>query len=552
MKVGDAGIIDVTYISNVAARCATGDARPIMQFIFNNTSACSIGDGRRILAIKTFYNNVSVEKEHVDTEESFDHEYVRYTKGTYGVIPGNGEECGKLNVGKNFPWNRWNSMDVESPQGKTLFFLYEEEGDHLSRIKLVRRSDPDTEMNIIKMGDVRILRIDEQSVLLINGDLANLIICSLDGVDEGKLFASHYIDTGLECKNCSIVKFNHRMVKNELHVSMLYMDWFYEDGVRLINKEFRILERGFGRRVNEPDKKIVIRYDESHGNLSGKGSYHSCVEDEKRKFGRHYGKAPGFSFSTPLHKIGEDEDYESFLGVGHSKIRNGSRYPYLPGSNIARAKEFIHEILGKKFGFDYKIHHGSTLREGGMRDSCMGYIYLMYFYIVRIPKMDGLEYEMSISDSFLPIDTRNHGYKFSLIFPMGLILHDTTIVVTAGEGDFRSVMMNFNRERVIKLAEKHNIKRLDLDNYEFNLIFIDEEVPGRTLVPYLEDAVYQLEGCEYGVSGFPGEQSLMEGEGDDEGQGEGGEIKGGGDVYKYLKYKFRYEKLKKNVHRSSS
>ena len=568
----DPGIIDVSYIANFKIRCNTKSKYSrsgITQFLLNNTSACHIGDGLTIFAVKTLVLDPRDIYERGKTEEdenlSHVHNDVKHTIGNYLSIPGNFDrECGELNLGKLFIWNRWQSPG--SIRGKNVFFLHRNNENVVEDLILTDLEEKPIDTH---GADFRIFPLNENEILIYD-DLSKIYVCSLEQLASGKLYVTYQLKflmpmggpTTSACKNCSMIKANYQKDENgNLKTTFLYVDWFYAKGVKLVEAECEYEVRVFpeGREIYDEEigdikfakseiiqkrqdlKEIFIMYDAPFKNLIGEGSHLTCEETDKLKYGRHYGMAPGFSFSTPLQKIGEDDDHENFLGVGHSKIRNGSHFPYKPFSKIAKAKEYIHEKLSKMFGLNYKIHYGSSTGT-----SCVGYIYLMYFYIVRIPKSKDLHFEMTISDSFLPIDTRELGndnrYKFSLIFPMGLIVEKSRIVVTAGDGDYRSVILTFNKENVLKMARQHDVKRMDLHNYKYELLFVDESVSGKILTPKIRFAnLYARLNCE---SAMKYDQRMLERE---EREKRGETQSGGTDSHyysKYRKYKNKYLQMR--------
>lgn len=95
---------------------------------------------------------------------------------------------------------------------------------------------------------------------------------------------------------------------------------------------------------------------------------------------------------------------------------------------------------------------------------------MMYFYIVNINNTVNNN-SMYISDGYLPIYLSNYedNYKFSLIFPMGLTKNEDKLIVTCGEGDYYSNVLEFSVNDVINLC-KYDASNLDLTNYNYNII----------------------------------------------------------------------------------
>lgn len=215
--------------------------------------------------------------------------------------------------------------------------------------------------------------------------------------------------------------------------------------------------------------------------IEGEGSYADNNPENKIKYGINYGIMPKFSFSTPLIKkystiIANQYDAvdlgELKMGVGHIKIcSDPNQYPYEPNSNIQKFRENLYRDMKNLFGDRYIRHKGT-----GRAPNCYGYIYLMYFFIIILN-----DNKMRISDAFLPVyfDDR---YKFSLIYPMGITDVGNKIYVIAGEGDYYSVVMQFDFDNITNLCI-HDVNDLDMNQYKYkiimyknNKVYIDETI----------------------------------------------------------------------------
>lgn len=119
---------------------------------------------------------------------------------------------------------------------------------------------------------------------------------------------------------------------------------------------------------------------------------------------------------------------------------------------------------------------------------------MMYFYIIQLGegnKTKSLFYcttdrskdsTMFMSDGYLPVPVGTIGtvgtteeyYKFSLIFPMGLVVKDDVVMVTAGSGDYYSILLKFDLESVIDSCI-HNAADLDMDDYNYHIIEVHDD-----------------------------------------------------------------------------
>ena len=93
----------------------------------------------------------------------------------------------------------------------------------------------------------------------------------------------------------------------------------------------------------------------------------------------------------------------------------------------------------------------------------------MYFYKLVFNK-ETKEFNFYFSDSYLPInesDEHKEKYKFSLIFPLGIVKRGDEIIVSAGEGDYYSILLSFTYSEI---NFRHNIRDFNIDNFEYYLL----------------------------------------------------------------------------------
>lgn len=242
---------------------------------------------------------------------------------------------------------------------------------------------------------------------------------------------------------------------DDLNISIQYLDWFR--GTHLsINSSINGI----------PDYRIPF----NNPGLYGNGSHHTDLQEDKDTFKSFYGKTPGFSFNAPLIVIHEDDNEKHYMSTGHVKIRNPKeKYSYLSDSKVEKFKNFLDSYMDKKYPKKYKLHMGSE-----KAPFCNGYIYLMYFYKLIYNKNDE-KYQFKFSDSYLPINEsleHNDKYKFSLIFPMGIVKRGDDIIVSAGEGDYYSILLTFSYD---KINFRHDIEDFEIDNYDYYILSYTNE-----------------------------------------------------------------------------
>lgn len=267
--------------------------------------------------------------------------------------------------------------------------------------------------------------------------------------------------------------------------SYAVIDWFYKEGVKfryanncefsgLLGKHPSIFRNAPGADVRENS----LPYDPELP-LLGTGS---CIEDGGNA-GRNSGIMPFFSLGSNLipcdmparlppedgAKQQKGREDTLLIGVGHTKIHiDQDQYHYVDGSNIHAFREHLNEDLLARYKGKYIRHDAFS----SASNVCKGFIYLMYFYTVRVSP-DGEAVEMKISDSFLPLSTErilgDDDYVFSVIFPMGITGKNedrAEMLITGGMGDYYSVAMSLPTEFILREC-RHDIRALDMSNYRY-------------------------------------------------------------------------------------
>jgi hypothetical protein len=209
--------------------------------------------------------------------------------------------------------------------------------------------------------------------------------------------------------------------------NMLFLDWFYEDGVHAV-----VLEPSTGYCTR---KKLV--------------SFNKDVipRDADDKY-------PDFSLGSTTMSISNKKTLIDVIGVGHVKF-HWDFIDYNKGTRLYKEVARIDGIFTKTFGRNYKRH--------------IKYVYACFFY--RIKQTSKNNFEMTMSNLWVPFFENEKSKYHSLItFPMGVnqsLSNSKEFHVSAGLSDFYNVVLTFNKDDVInKLTHdvsKMNMKKLFID-----------------------------------------------------------------------------------------
>ena len=405
------------------------------------------------------------------------------------IIPGNHPDCEsvqKEDIGKNFIWNHWNTpfyiYDLKLPNFYTIELTKIFKCD-ISKQKLIElKPNIDISGSDNRIAEIKDYKENNYSKIIYSSSLDSIYkiknIDNIDVINLEKINSGLCLNTYKHNKDYNLtpyyIKFKKVLDNSEICNNITVLNWFSNEKGLYINEDF------------DSPPKTIISY--IHG-FSGEGSYiitektknnevinQEKIEIAKEKFKKHYGRLPGFSFGTPVLYISLPERIDAsdvMLGCGHTKIRNNpEKYPYISGSNIEKFRETTHKDMRKLFGNKYKIHLGTGFPSDGELDDCFGNIYLLYFYILW--KDSEGNYQMYLSDSYLPVNLgEKERYKFSLVFPMGIIKHNENnenyVLISCGEGDFYSIILKFRLDNIIKSC-RHNLRNITMDNYEFKYL----------------------------------------------------------------------------------
>lgn len=440
-------------------------------------------------------------------------------KASNKFIPGNDKMCKVGNIGINYWWNHWYSRLGVSI---TKFLYYNHKSGTYIPINVVINEKFITKnQDAIDGNDHRLVKINNK-IILHSTDLKEIYEV-IPLIEKKEIILKKILSLYITGKNLQIINIR----ESKLEIDVDYLDWFYREGVAIIKNKSRyyIQYQNFkldGNGSHIPgkfwrgDPKLIEKYENEitsydlNPELYELDSiYIKKIEKQKKTvktftieyanyqkeinninvdkefFKSNYGKIPLLSFTSPHIKIDNYIDYGTLLlGVGHIKIHSDDiRYLYLENSNIDLFRKNLYNDMNKYFGERYIKHFGST-----PVPYCKGYIYLLYFYILY-----NNEQKMKMSNAYLPLlldkkepDSEfDKDYKFSLIFPSGLERgDDNDIIITAGEGDFYSVILKFDLHEVIKLCF-HDVQNLNMEYYKYfiiaknnNVTYIGERLNG--------------------------------------------------------------------------
>jgi hypothetical protein len=208
---------------------------------------------------------------------------------------------------------------------------------------------------------------------------------------------------------------------------MLFLDWFYEDGVHTVS-----LDPTTGyctRKCIVPFKKDPI------------------PRDATEMF-------PDFSLGTTTMSISKGKQID-IIGVGHVKFHWD--YVGFNGTKLYKEVARIDAVFNKTFGKNYKRH--------------MKYVYAAFFY--RIKQTSKNNFQMTMSNLWIPFFEQEKSRYHSLVFfPMGVtqsLSNSKEFLVSAGVTDYYNVVMTFNKEDVLSKLT-HDISNMNMKKLYLDLI----------------------------------------------------------------------------------
>ncbi len=450
---------------------------------------------------------------------------------TNKLVPGNSDKCftdntfhnpllnkqNKYHTGSEFIWNNWTDSFHKFGSLSSFFLCdYDPSNGKFMNIKLIKKIYRTTHTDTLEEydfkkndhsifnGDLRIAKVNDD-IYFYNGSISysddnmRFTTCLYKSYvkDDALIFDKIYIPYGPiidtdQCKsNIPLVDINGK--------DFLFLDWFYQcpkTGTNYLNS--LSFHDDWNGNIKDKQEKIIngikivgdgsyiekYRYRDKSNKSNESNEYDATPKSmpQINNLGNGYHNMPGFSFGTPHIKMNDANGDTIYFGVGHSKIHmTDEQYQYTNKISSFRSK--VIEQFNKYFGDFHKPHLGSGVGSKGR-----GYIYMTYFY--KLFK-SGDKYEMHISDSYLFVnlntninDVFNEGhyhnhyknqkrYMFSLQFPMGLQQFEDQIIVTMGEGDFYSINLVFDKEKLLNIPY-HNIQTIDMNNYNYYIYCVKD------------------------------------------------------------------------------
>lgn len=209
--------------------------------------------------------------------------------------------------------------------------------------------------------------------------------------------------------------------------NMLFLDWFYEDGIHAVSLD---TATGYCTR-----KQIV--------------QFHKDIipRDATETY-------PDFSLGTTTMSLSKNKLID-VLGVGHVKFHWD--YISFNGSRLYKEIAKIDAIFAKAFGRNYKRH--------------MKYVYAAFFY--RIKQTSKSRFEMTMSNLWIPFfQSEKERYHSLVFFPMAVTMsldNHKELHVSAGFSDYYNGVLTFDKEDVINHLV-HDVSNMSMRKLNIDLI----------------------------------------------------------------------------------
>lgn len=347
--------------------------------------------------------------------------------------------------GKNFWWNHWGEY-ANYCRSITLFFR--KENNKFKYLKYKNLSNEEKFQDYIVLEDIRLAKVN---------NIKYLYTRHLMPINEITAIHENYFEISnvYTIMNPGHYGLNMQLIYIEDDNRVIYLDWIDTTGLYFTELIY-----------HKPNIKHYIKFDDTKKTISGLGSIDNPNDNMLSENNINYGITPMFSFSTPLVEI-EYEGKKALIGVGHIKIHSDNvKYKYKENSNIENFRNMLYTQMPKHFNNKYIKHFGAD-----NKGNCMGYIYMLYFFILFNYDNKTKTYkDMIFSDAYLPINLDEKlEYRFSLYFACGLEINDGTLIVTGGEGDYYATELHFDLNEVIKLCNQ-DIKNPNMIQYEYFML----------------------------------------------------------------------------------
>jgi hypothetical protein len=211
---------------------------------------------------------------------------------------------------------------------------------------------------------------------------------------------------------------------------MLFLDWFYEDGVHAVALD---TTTGYCTR------KLIVPFQKD-----------PIPRDADERY-------PDFSLGTTTMSLNNKSNLIDVIGVGHVKF-HWDYIDYNKGSRLYKEVAKIDGIFNKTFGRNYKRH--------------IKYVYACFFY--RIKQTSKNKFEMTMSNLWIPFfEQEKSKYHTLVAFPMAVTKstsNNKEFHVSAGLSDFYNVVLTFNKEEVINKHLVHDVSNMNMKKLFIELI----------------------------------------------------------------------------------
>lgn len=352
-----------------------------------------------------------------------------------------------VKIGKNFMWNNWMNVLIDN----TIFFVGKIENDSIIIDKKImpvviynkKISTKEEHKKNFMYSDVRIFK-KNKTIYIYDGMISSIYTVE---IKNNNIHLSYNNTFGKKMYSKNLLCSVNENYTNQ-YVNKYDKNWSFVDIIndKEFGKSFEFLN-WYDRDSSCVTSTIV----QINGYKCRKDIFIKMKKDIIPVYGNEY--LPMFSFGTPFvrFKINNKKKNKGIIydgiSVGHTKIRITKEY------TEGNLNKFISLVRDKYKNYSY-IEHNS-------------YMYLIYF--IRLKKYKNGKKIMKISDSFLYTNNHNKKYKFSIQYPMGIILLNNFIYVSCGEGDYYNFLLKFKSKDIKKVCT-HNVHTFNEKTYECHLI----------------------------------------------------------------------------------
>lgn len=352
-----------------------------------------------------------------------------------------------VKIGKNFMWNNWMNILIDN----TIFFVGKIENDSIIIDKKImpvviynrKITTKEEHKKNFMYSDVRIFK-KNKTIYIYDGMISSIYTVE---IKNNNIYLSNNNTFGKKMYSKNLLCSVNENYTNQ-YVNKFDKNWSFVDIINdsEFGKSFEFLNWYDRDRLYITSTIVQI-----NGHKCRKDNFIKMKKDIIPVYGNEF--LPMFSFGTPFvrFKINNKKKNKGIIydgiSVGHTKIRITKEY------TEGNLNKFIFLVRDKYKNCNY-IEHNS-------------FMYLIYF--IRLKKYKNGKKIMKISDSFLYTNNHNKKYKFSIQYPMGIILLNNSIYVSCGEGDYYNILLKFKSKDVKKVCT-HNVQTFNEKTYQCHFI----------------------------------------------------------------------------------